>query len=153
MTLPLEEARRVATEHEGVILFFDGVCGLCDHAVQFLLNRDRTGAILFAPLQSDFAGEVLRRHGRDPERLDSMILVRNYGTPEESIGDKSAAALGAGRMLGGVWGFLARIGLIFPAFLRDPVYRLIARTRYRFFGKRDTCRLPTAETRARFLAT
>lgn len=153
MTLPLDEARTRAQTHDGVVLFYDGVCGLCDSAVQFLLARDHAGKILFAPLQSEFAVEVLRRHGRDPERLDSMILVRAYGTPDECIVDKSRAALGAGRTLGGAWGFLARVGLFVPDFLRDPVYRLIARTRYRFFGKLDTCRLPTAETRARFLAT
>jgi predicted DCC family thiol-disulfide oxidoreductase YuxK len=152
VNLSPEEARDRARAHEGVLMFYDGVCGLCDHAVQFLLTRDEKKRILFAALQSDFAGEVLRRHGRNPEALDSMILVRDYGRSDETLLDKTAAAFGAARELGGAWGVLARLGLCFPAFLRDPVYRLIARARYRLFGKFETCRLPRAEERARFLA-
>jgi predicted DCC family thiol-disulfide oxidoreductase YuxK len=133
------------------IVFYDGVCGLCNRMVQFLLKRDQHGRLRFASLQGDFAADLLRRHGIDPTDLDTMHLVINYGQPKERVLNRSDAALRAGRELGGIWGTLAAIALVIPRGLRDFVYGFVARNRYRVFGKYETCMLPDPSQRNRFL--
>ena len=133
------------------IILYDGVCGLCNSLVQFLLKRDREGRLRFASLQSDFAANVLRRHGFDPKDLDTMHLVENYDQPGERILQRSNAILRAGRELGGFWSALAVAGKIVPRPLRDLFYGLVARSRYRVFGKYETCMLPDPNQRSRFL--
>ncbi|HEX9593374.1 MAG TPA: DCC1-like thiol-disulfide oxidoreductase family protein [bacterium] len=133
------------TQGEGPIVFFDGVCGLCNRFVDWVIARDRHGRYRFAPLQGDTA----RAMGMEPQAADpalwSIVLVDGAGARE-----RSDAVLTIAMGLGGVYrlaGALRRI----PRPLRDWVYDRIARRRYRFFGKRDACRVPTEQERHRFL--
>lgn len=133
------------------IILYDGVCGLCNRLVQFLLKHDRHGRLRFASLQSDFAAKVLQRHGFDPKDLDTLHVVENYDQPSERVLQRSDAVLRAWRELGGIWSVLASVSRIIPRPLRDFVYRVVAQNRYRVFGKYDTCMLPDPEQRNRFL--
>ena len=133
------------------ILLYDGVCGLCNRSVQFILNHDRHARFRFAALQSDFATRVLQRHGIDPKDLDTLHVVENYDQPTERVLQRSDAILRAGRELGGVWTPLSLVAAIIPRPLRDVVYRFVAQNRYRVFGKYDTCMLPDPKQRSRFL--
>ena len=133
------------------ILIYDGVCGLCNRAVQFVLKRDRLDVFLFAALQSEFAASILREHGLAPDALDTMYLVLNQGESSEQVLSRSDAALAVAQHLSGIWRVLGRVGRVFPRFFRDFVYNRIAGNRYRIFGKYDTCPLPTPEQSAKFL--
>ena len=133
------------------IMFYDGVCGLCNRLVQFLLRHDKNGRLRFASLQSDFAAKVLGRHGIDPKDLDTVNVVVNYDEPDERVLQRSDAVLRAGRELGGFWGTSSSIARIVPRALRDLTYRFVAQNRYRVFGKYDTCMLPDPNQRSRFL--
>ena len=135
----------------GPILFYDGVCGLCNSLVKFLLRRDKEGRLRYASLQSDFASKVLRRHGFDPKDLDTLHVVENYDQPDERLLQRSDAVLRAGRELGGLWGLLAAFAKIIPRALRDIAYRFVAQNRYRVFGRYETCMLPDPNQRSRFL--
>ena len=133
------------------IILYDGVCGLCNRLVQFLLKHDREGHLRFASLQSDFAEKVLRRHGLNAKDLDTVHVVENYDQPDERVLQRSDAILRAGRELGGFWGASSTIARVVPRPLRDIVYKLVATNRYRLFGKYDTCMLPDPSQRSRFL--
>ncbi len=133
------------------IILYDGVCGLCNRSVQFLLKQDKGERLQFASLQSDFARKILARHGINPDELDTLHVVVNYEQPDELILNRSNAVLRAGSELGGIWKTLAAIAGIVPAPLRDLGYRLVARNRYRLFGKFETCMLPDPGQRSRFL--
>lgn len=132
------------------IVLYDGVCGLCNHLVQFLLKRDNRDRFRFASLQSEFARNLLKRHGADPHDLDTVYLVKNYGQPGESLLERSDGVLYMLDQLGGVWK-LAVIGRVLPKKLRDAIYKMVARNRYRVFGKHESCMLPEPKHRARFL--
>ncbi|MFL6196629.1 MAG: thiol-disulfide oxidoreductase DCC family protein [Thermoanaerobaculia bacterium] len=127
------------------IVLFDGVCNLCSTSVQFILRRDPAGRFRFASLQSPAGQELQARFGMDPAALDSVILVEGDRWYKESD-----AALRIARGLKGAWKLLTVLRLI-PRPLRDAAYRLIARNRYRWFGKTEVCWLPTPELRGRFL--
>lgn len=133
------------------IILYDGVCGLCNGLVQFLLKHDKDGRLRFASLQSDFAEKVLRRHGFDANDLDTVHVVENYDQPGERVLQRSDAILRAGRELGGFWSASSSAARIVPRALRDLVYRLVATNRYRVFGKYDSCMLPDPSQRSRFL--
>jgi len=133
------------------IILYDGVCGLCNSLVQFLLKHDKQGRLRFASLQSDFAAKVLKRHGIDPKDLDTVQIIENYEQPGERVLQRSDAILRAGRELGGFWSASAAAGKVIPRALRDVIYRFVARNRYRVFGKYDTCMLPEPNQRSRFL--
>jgi len=133
------------------IIFYDGVCGLCNALVQFLIRRDNRGALRFASLQSDFAAKVLGRHGIDAADLDTVQVVVNYEQPDERVLNRSDAILRACGELGGSWKILAAVARIIPRPLRDLVYRFVARNRYQVFGKYETCLLPEPKQRSRFL--
>ena len=133
------------------IILYDGVCGLCNRLVQFLLKHDREGRLRFASLQSDFADKVLSRHGLNAKDLDTVHVVESYDQPDERVLQRSDAVLRAGRELGGFWGASSTIGRVMPRPLRDLVYRLVATNRYRMFGKYDSCMLPDANQRSKFL--
>lgn len=130
------------------IVLFDGVCNFCNASVQFIIDRDPTQRFRFAPLQSDVAKDLLRAHGVTPPVGDPDTIILVDG---DRIHMRSGAALRIARQLAGAWKLLA-IFLVVPWFLRDLGYLIIAKNRYRFFGKSDTCRIPTPEFRARFLA-
>jgi predicted DCC family thiol-disulfide oxidoreductase YuxK len=133
------------------IILYDGVCGLCNRLVQFLLKRDKRGRLSFASLQSDFAARVLTKHGLDPKDLDTVQVVVNYDRPNERVLGRSDAVLRASEELGGPWSVLATLARIIPRALRDVVYRFVARNRYQVFGKSETCMLPDPNQRHRFL--
>ncbi|HEX3248962.1 MAG TPA: thiol-disulfide oxidoreductase DCC family protein [Pyrinomonadaceae bacterium] len=136
---------------ENPIILYDGVCGLCNRLVQFLLKHDKHARLRFASLQSDFAAKVLQRHGIDPKDLDTLHVIENYEQPNEQVLQRSDAILRAGRELGSFWSASAAAAKVVPRPLRDVVYRFVARTRYRVFGKYDTCMLPDPNQRSRFL--
>lgn len=125
------------------ILFFDGVCNLCNGFVDFIVSRDTKNIFQFAPLQGKTAIASLRKESIDA--LNTVILFK-----EGLEFQKSDAALMVLQQLGGGW-ILFKIFWIIPRFLRNIVYDLVAKNRYRIFGKRESCRLPTKEERARFL--
>jgi len=133
------------------LVFYDGLCGLCDHFVQFLLPRDRRGVLRFAQLQGELARRELVPRGFDPRDLDTVIVIAGWGSGRQRILTRSRAILYAGRRLGGVWGALSRIAAVVPASIADRIYSLVARRRYRVFGRFETCPLPRPEWRERFL--
>ncbi len=135
----------------GPIVLYDGVCALCNGLVRFVLARDRAGVLRFASLQGDVARAALARHGRNPEALDTLVVVLDAELPAERLLDRSTAALFVLRQLPGIWTVVGRMMNAVPASLRDVVYRFIARTRYRTFGKYDACPLPPPAVRDRFL--
>jgi predicted DCC family thiol-disulfide oxidoreductase YuxK len=126
------------------IIFYDDVCVMCNGFVNFMLRIDRREQFLFAPLGGETSRKILPPLPENPSEW-SMLYVDEAG-----IHDQSDASLEVYRRLGGIW-WLLSLGQLFPRWIRNPVYRVLARNRYRWFGKRDTCRLPTAEERARFL--
>ncbi|MCA8831222.1 thiol-disulfide oxidoreductase DCC family protein [Hymenobacter pini] len=129
------------------IILFDGVCNLCNGFVQFIIRHDAAGRFRFAALQSEEGQAILRQYQLPtPTEPDSVVLVMGGQAYTHS-----AAALHILRGLGGGWWWLAGLGLLVPRRLRDAVYRLIARHRYRWFGRQEACWLPTPELRARFL--
>lgn len=142
-----EASRAVA---DGPIILYDGVCGLCNRLNRFVLARDRPGRFRFAALQSALAGEILARHGRDPRDLDTLYLVLAHGRPDERLLQKSDAALWILRELGGPWRAAGALRVL-PRRVRDLGYDAVARTRYRLFGRYDSCPLPDPRHRARFL--
>ena len=140
-----------ADGRQGPIVLYDGLCALCNGLVRFVLARDRAGVFRFASLQGDVARTALARHGRDPHALDTLVVVLNAGLPTERLLDQSTAALFVLRQLPGIWNAVGGVMNAVPTSLRDAVYRLIARTRYRTFGKYDACPLPPPGVRDRFL--
>lgn len=123
------------------IVLFDGVCNLCNGAVQFIIERDKHQQFRFASLQSGFGQQYQQQVGE----VDSILLV-DHG----KIYQKSSAALRIARKLDGLWPMLF-ILIIIPPFIRDFVYDIIARNRYRLFGKKESCWLPTPDLKALFL--
>lgn len=135
----------MAATDAGPIVVFDGVCRLCSHWVQFLLRHDRSGRIRFASMQGNAGRALLQQNGLDPDDPLSFLWIerdRGYRNSEAVL--RLLAALGGG------WR-LARAFLIVPRPWRDALYRLVARNRYRWFGRRDACLLPDAAVAQRFL--
>ncbi len=124
------------------IILFDGVCNLCNGAVQFIIERDKKQQFRFASLQSDFGQQYQQQVGA---AVDSILLVKN-----DKIYQKSSAALRIARHLDGLWSLLF-LFIIVPPFIRNSIYDWIARNRYRWFGKQDSCWLPTPDLKALFL--
>lgn len=161
------------------ILLYDGVCGLCNRLVQFILRHDPAGVFRFASLQSELATRILERHGVDAQDLDTVYVVINYGLPDEEILPRSDAVIFILRHLGAPepssagpdqergstvakaptapppglkrWRFAAYLLQIVPRPIRDWGYRVVAGNRYRIFGRYDTCPIPSEQTRTRFL--
>lgn len=131
------------------VLLYDGVCGVCNSAVQTVLRLDPNGSLRFAALDSDFARAIIDRHP-DIHDVDSMVFVDAPGRPAERVAVRSGAALRVADYLGGPWKLLKVVHII-PAPLRDWLYDRFADIRYRVFGKYDSCPLPSPEVRARFV--
>lgn len=140
----------------GAIVLFDGVCNFCNSSVNFIIERDHEGYFKFAPLQSAEGTRLAHEHGfssavggspptDDLIPIDSVILVE-----DGNVYTHSTAALKIIRRLGLPWSLLYGL-IVVPAFVRDYLYRLFAKYRYRFFGKKEQCMLPSPEVRARFL--
>ena len=126
------------------IVFFDGVCGLCNRLVDFLLRTDKKDSFRVAPLQGETAQRMLPALTEDAETWSVLYL------DERGLHDQSDVTIQVCRRLGGVWGLVGLLRMI-PKSLRNVGYRYIARNRYGWFGKHDTCRLPDPEEQARFL--
>jgi predicted DCC family thiol-disulfide oxidoreductase YuxK len=133
------------------VVFYDGVCGLCDRFIGFLIRRDGHRRIVFAPLQGTLAHRALAPHGVSPSDLDTVIALADWQCPSEHVLTRSRAVLHALRELEGIWPALARVALRVPTPLADAAYRVVARFRYRAFGKLDACPVPPREWRDRFL--
>ena len=131
------------------IIFFDGVCNLCNGFVQFVIRHDPEGRFRFAALQSDAARHLLAAHGLPPTALaaepDSVLLLSGG-----RLYSHSTAVLRIARGLGGGWQ-LAGVGGLLPRAWRDALYRFVARHRYRWFGRQESCMLPTPALKERFL--
>jgi len=127
------------------ILFFDGVCNVCAASVQFVLAHERAPTLRFASLQSPLARDVLPPLGINPEDLDSLVLVEDGRAAQ-----RSTAAIAIARHLRAPWSWLRALWIV-PRPLRDFAYDLFASQRYRLFGKKDECFVPTPALRARFL--
>jgi predicted DCC family thiol-disulfide oxidoreductase YuxK len=133
------------------LVFYDGVCGLCDGFVQFLLKRDPAGRFRFAPLQGALAQRLLPQHSIDPAELSSVVLIKDWKAPTAQVFTRSRAVLEAAAILGGPWRWTSAVGRIVPRPVADMLYGLVARYRYRVFGKFEICPLPRPEWRGRFL--
>lgn len=134
----------VPDEHP--VVLFDGVCNLCEGSVQFLIKRDPEGIFRFAPLQSAVAEELLEGYETNPDDLDSVVLLEG-----EKLYKKSDAVLRAARHIGGVYRLLWSFRWL-PRTLRDWLYDFVASRRYGWFGKKETCMMPTPDISSRFLA-
>lgn len=136
----------MATDELGAtIVLFDGVCNFCNSTVNFIIRRDKHRRFRFAPLQETVGARLQAKFGIDPTQLDTFVVIdagRAY--------TDSTAALRIARKLGGVYR-LAYAFIVVPRPIRDFVYQFIARRRYRWFGKRDECMVPSDDLRSRFL--
>jgi len=133
------------------ILLYDGVCGLCNRLVQFILRHDRKAIIQFASLQSPLADRILTRHGADPNDLNTVYVVVNHELPDEHLLSRSTAVLFVLKQLAGFWRPAASLLQLLPKSLRDAAYKVVARHRYRIFGRSDVCTLPRDADHSRFL--
>ena len=132
--------------HPRYILFYDGICSLCDASVNFVIDHDRTGKIVFAPLQSDLAREMLPLHTVNMTEPETIFYLE-----EGILYERSTAALRVARHFGRPWNWIATILRVVPRPIRDAIYNWIARNRYAWFGRLDACRIPTPELKSRFL--
>lgn len=134
----------ITTDHP--VVLFDGVCNLCNGAVQFIVKRDPSAILRFASLQSDYAHKRLRELGKDPDTLHSIIVIY-----QDKVLERSDAVFEIAKYLHGPWRHLTIFRGI-PRRLRDALYDVVANNRYRWFGKKDQCMIPTAALKARFVA-
>jgi len=129
---------------EGPVILFDGVCNLCSGAVQFVIKRDKKNIFRFASLQSSFGQRVLQNCHLSTGNFTSFVLLQNG-----RVYVKSAAALLVARQLSGFWPLLYAF-IIIPSFLRNIVYNVIAANRYKWFGQKEACWIPSPELKIRF---
>lgn len=127
------------------VVFFDGFCNLCNGAVQFTIERDRKNIFRFSSLQSDYAQEKLSGFSLNKGQGESMVLLE-----DGKVYERSTAALRVARRLSGGWPLLYGF-IIIPRFIRDAVYKYIAKNRYKWFGKQESCWVPTPDLKAKFL--
>ena len=126
-------------------ILFDGVCNFCNASINLIIDRDSKGIFKFAALQSEVGQELLKKFGLKTSDFDSIVAIEG-----DKVYQKSDAALEIARRMDGIWKFFYVFKII-PPFLRNPIYDLVARNRYRIFGRTDACRIPTPELKARFL--
>lgn len=128
------------------IILFDGVCNLCNRLVQWVIKRDKHDTFRFAPLESKIGQQLLQEHNLNTNATDTIVLIQ----PFSGHSTKSTAVLKIGRSFGGIYRLLFLFQLL-PVFLRDPIYDWVARNRYKWYGKQDSCMIPTAELESKFL--
>ena len=128
------------------IILFDGVCNLCNSSVQFVIKRDKNDIFRFASLQSEAGQKLANERGINTSEIDSIILIE----PQIAYYTKSDAALIIAKSLSGGWSFLG-IFMGLPKGLRDTIYDWVARNRYQWFGKKDSCMIPTEADKGKFL--
>ena len=126
-----------------MIVFFDGICNLCHHSVRYLIQHDKNKTLKFASLQGENAKKMLQLN--DINSLESMVFFDG-----KKLYKKSTAILKLSTALGG-WHKMLLVGYILPQFIRDSLYSLVAKNRYRWFGKQDYCRIPSKDLQDRFL--
>jgi predicted DCC family thiol-disulfide oxidoreductase YuxK len=131
------------------LVLYDGVCGLCNRFNTFVLPRDPQGRFHFAPIQSDVGRSTLQRFGRDPEALDTFYVLADYRSSPQ-LWSRARAALFVAKEIGGVWRLATIFGAL-PDSLLNTVYDLVARNRYRIFGRHETCLMPKPEYKDRFV--
>jgi len=131
--------------HKKLILF-DGVCNLCNNTVQYVIKHDEKDVFRFTTLQSEIGQTIIKKYNIDVSKTDSILLFTN----EDGIKVKSTAALHIAKHLGFPNNIMS-VFLIIPAFIRNYVYDYIAKNRYKWYGKREECMIPTPELRAKFL--
>ncbi|MBB6003272.1 thiol-disulfide oxidoreductase DCC family protein [Arcicella rosea] len=127
------------------VILFDGVCNFCNASINFVIDHDPQKRFKFASLQSDLGREILKKHHRNTSDFDSVILLKDNG-----LFIKSKAALEIAKELSGLWKYLS-IFSVLPTFILDFFYDLIAKNRYKFFGKSEVCRMPSPDLKERFL--
>ena len=126
------------------LILFDGVCNFCNASINFIIDHDPEKHFKFAPLQSDLGQSILTQFGKNTNDFDSVILLKN-----NQLYQKSEAAIEIVKHLSGAWKYLAVFGIL-PTSLLNFFYDIIAKNRYRIFGKTETCRMPTPELKERF---
>jgi len=126
------------------VIFFDGVCNLCNASVQFAIKHDKKNVFKFTALQGAYAKKILPQFSVDLNKIDSIILIEN-----EQLYTKSTAALKIARRLSGLWPMLY-VFIIIPKFIRDWFYDFIAKNRYKFWGKQESCWVPTPDLQSKF---
>ncbi|MCH6200230.1 thiol-disulfide oxidoreductase DCC family protein [Aquiflexum sp. LQ15W] len=127
------------------IILFDGVCNLCNNAVDFIIRRDKNDCFKFGALQDNATKIILKEYKINQDYIDSIILIRG-----DLVFYKSKAALEIARNLESPWPAMYIFNVV-PAFIRDPIYDWIARNRYKWFGKKETCRIPSTKEKQKFL--
>ena len=127
------------------IILFDGVCNLCNSSVQFVLKQDKQNQFIFGSFQGKFGQEFLHSYNLPPGKFNSFMLFE-----DDKLYTESTAALRVCKNLGGLWGLLY-VFIIVPKFIRNGVYRIIAKNRYKWFGKKEVCRVPTPALKEKFL--
>ena len=127
------------------VILFDGICNLCSGSVQFIIKHDSKRQFRYASLQSDFGRQIMQHFGLPANELNSFILLE-----DEKIYTKSTGALRVAKKLNGLWPVLYAF-IIVPPFVRNAVYSFIAKNRYKWFGKKEACWLPTPELKSLFL--
>ena len=127
------------------VILFDGVCNLCNSAIKFVLKRDTKSVFKFASLQSDVARKLLSDLEVSDTALDTIVFI-----DQGNVYTRSTAALRVSKHLSGLWPLMTGF-MIVPLFIRDWVYNLISKNRYRWFGKRDTCSIPSPDVENKFL--
>jgi predicted DCC family thiol-disulfide oxidoreductase YuxK len=147
MTRPDTQPSPAAAAH---LVLYDGVCGLCSRLLQFLLRHDHRRVFAFASLQGKVGQLMVERAGGDPRELTSFFVFADYRTPASRFFTRSDAALFVAGELGWPWKAAALVRVV-PKRIRDAVYDLIARSRYRVFGRYERCLVPRPEFRSRFL--
>jgi predicted DCC family thiol-disulfide oxidoreductase YuxK len=130
---------------EKPIIIFDGICNLCNRSVQIVIKNDPAGKFMFASLQSEKGQQLLKKFNLPLNEFNSFILVK-----DDKVYTKSTGALKVAKQLKGGWWLLYGF-IIVPKFIRDAVYNWVARNRYKWFGKREECMLPTPAIKARFI--
>jgi predicted DCC family thiol-disulfide oxidoreductase YuxK len=130
------------------LILFDGVCNLCNSSVLYVIKRDKKDKFLFAPLQSDIGKTIINKFQIDTDNTDSILL---YNPKNESLSYKSSAALHVAKQLGFPINILS-VFLIIPTFISNWVYDYIAKNRYKWYGKKDVCMIPTPELKSKFIA-
>ncbi len=130
---------------EKKIILFDGVCNLCNSSINFVIKRDRKDVFRFTALQEEVGRGLIDKYGIDPSNTDSIILIEN-----NKAYIKSSAALRIAKSMSGGYPLLF-IFMVIPKFIRNWVYDFVARNRYKWYGKKESCMIPTPELKAKFL--
>jgi predicted DCC family thiol-disulfide oxidoreductase YuxK len=143
----VQASRSTGGQH---LLLYDGLCGLCNRLNQFVLPRENGDVFDFAPIQSGAGRQVLTRFGQNPDDLDTFYVVTDYRAPAPALLSKARAALFVMKTLGAPWSWLGAFGVL-PNALLDAAYDVIARNRYRLFGRYESCLIPAAKYKHRFI--